>query len=149
MVRLPRLHQKAKDLAAIDGVDGFFKFREARHHEPDRAWRIGLHPLQKLNAADARHFLIGKDDINFAFFEMLLRTICAVRGEDIELGRQQHLQSIEDGRFVIHDQQGTFVPTHLAISQRDEKLHRWLLVDYPKNAWKANGACRKKAEIKE
>src|SRR4029078_13621275 len=97
MLRLPGLHQEAKHLAAVDGADCLFDLGETRHHQADRAWMFCFHPFEELHTAYPRHFLVGKNDVDFTILEDLLRGICAVGGENVELRREQYLQGIEDG----------------------------------------------------
>ena len=41
----PRLEDVAKDLAAVDGLDGFFQLGEAGHHQPHRSWDSSAGPI--------------------------------------------------------------------------------------------------------
>ena len=113
IVRLPGLEQKAKDLAFVDGADGFFEFGKPGHQQANGLGRVCFDPFEKFNATETRHFLIGEDEVDLAACEMLLRSFGAVRREHVEFRAEKDPQRIEDGWFVIHHEKRTFVPAHL------------------------------------
>jgi hypothetical protein len=73
-------------------------------------------PFEELDTALARHFLIGEEDVDLAGGEMSTRGIGAIRRKHVEFRAEEDLQRVQNGWFIIHDEEGTLVPAHLAIS---------------------------------
>jgi hypothetical protein len=86
---------------------------------------IRANPLEQLHPAHARHFLVGKDDVDrfgakdfFGFFG----TICQ---SDVELILQKCSQRGKDVRLVIHNQNSApLTGTHTGASRAEAKPKR-------------------------
>ena len=105
----PGLEKIAVDLAAIDGFDGVFQLRKAGHEQANRLRVILTNPFQELNAAHARHFLVGEDEVDAMLLEDLLRSLTAIGGVDLEIRSQERGQGGQDIRLVIDHQKRAFV----------------------------------------
>ena len=108
----PRLEDVAEDLAAVDGLDGFFQLREAGHEQAHRLRMVLPHPFQKLHARLARHLLVRQNQVYFPLSEERLCLFRTVGRQHLEFLSQERREGGQDIRLVIDHQKGAFVLAH-------------------------------------
>ena len=75
-------------MPAVDGFDGIVEFRIPGHQETHGLWRFQMDPFEQLNAAAARHFLVGENNVDAAFVKDFFRGVAGVGGGDVVKRRQ-------------------------------------------------------------
>src|SRR5947209_3610700 len=116
MLGAPRLEEKTIDLSAIDCLDRVFQLGHAGHHQAHGSRRTLADPLEQLDAGHAGKVLIGKDEVDVAFRETLLRRFRAIGRQDVEFTLKKLSERGEDVGVIIDDKDGTLVEAHGQVS---------------------------------
>ena len=112
----PGLEKVVINLAAVDGLDGFFELGKAGHKQADGLWMVTAPPLQQLHARHAGHFLVTEDQVDVGPGELTLGGIGGISSQHVEVSAEQGSQGGEDVGFVIHNQKRALLLAHLEAS---------------------------------
>ena len=101
--------------AVPDGFDRRIQGIDTAHHEDRNGEVLRLHPLQKLDAADARHADIGQHHVNLFLFQRLEGAFGA--GHDLEI----HATALVVGKFLLQGPQQNLRVRRLVVHKQDPK----------------------------